>query len=152
MRLRSSLQSIVLVPVLGLLLVAGLALYFLVLRTVSDYADASIRSNLASLLVSAVTIADSEVDRQNREGRVEDSSAALLYQLDARMRAWLAREDLNHFSPQDGRAEVSKIFSWYGKDFEKAEGGLPAVLKKYAPVAGEYKVSIKTYNWALNEQ
>ena len=86
MRLRSSLQSVVLVPVLGLLLVAGLALYFLVLRTVSDYADASIRSNLASLLVNAVTIADSEVDRQNREGRVEDSSAALLYQLDARMR------------------------------------------------------------------
>ncbi len=58
MRLRSSLQTVVLMPVLGLLLIAGLALYFLVLRTVGDYADASIRSNLASLLVNAVTIAD----------------------------------------------------------------------------------------------
>ena len=60
MRLRSSLQTVVLMPVLGLLLIAGLTLYFLVLRTVGDYADASIFSNLASLLVNAVTIADSE--------------------------------------------------------------------------------------------
>ena len=85
MRLRASLQSVVLAPVLGLLLVAGIALYFLVLKTVSGYADSSIRSNLDSLLVSAVTIADSEVDRQNREGKVDDPKAADQHQLNARM-------------------------------------------------------------------
>ncbi len=86
MRIRASLQSVVLVPVLVLMLAAGIALYFLVLRTVGDYADQSIKSNLAALLVTAVAIADSELDRQNREARADDSSAALQYQLNARMR------------------------------------------------------------------
>jgi hypothetical protein len=73
-------------------------------------------------------------------------------QLDDVMRRWLAREDLNKFDPKAGRAELSKIFSWYGGDFKKAEGGLPAVLEKFAPVKGDYKISYKSYNWELNAQ
>ena len=68
------------------MLLAGLILYFLVLRTISSYADENIRATLDSLLQNAVTIADSEVDRQNRESRVADSDAALVYQLNARIR------------------------------------------------------------------
>jgi signal transduction histidine kinase len=85
MRLRASLQLVVLVPAFGLLLIAGITLHFLVLKTVSSYADASIRSNLDSLLVNVVTIADSEVDRQNREGKVDDLKVADQHQLNARM-------------------------------------------------------------------
>ncbi len=69
-------------------------------------------------------------------------------QLDDRFRVWLARADLNSFDPGKARAELSKIFSWYAKDFPE----LPAVLRKYAPVAGDYKVGYKAYNWSLNEQ
>jgi signal transduction histidine kinase len=68
------------------MLLAGLILYFLVLRTVGSYADENIRASLDSLLQNAVTIADSEVDRQNRESRVADADGALVYQLNARIR------------------------------------------------------------------
>lgn len=68
------------------MLLAGLILYFLVLRTVGSYADENIRATLDSLLQNAVTIADSEVDRQNRESRVADADAALAFQLNARIR------------------------------------------------------------------
>ncbi len=68
------------------MLLGGLILYFLVLRTIGSYADENIRATLDSLLQNAVTIADSEVDRQNRESRVADAEAALAYQLNARIR------------------------------------------------------------------
>ena len=83
---RPSLQLVILGPAIGLMLLAGLILYLLVLRTVGSYADENIRTTLDSLLQNAVTIADSEVDRQNRESRVADSDAALEYQLNARIR------------------------------------------------------------------
>ncbi|MFO1148859.1 MAG: PAS-domain containing protein [Alsobacter sp.] len=81
-----ALQTVVLAPILVLLVVAGLALYLLVLRTVSAYADASIRNTLDALRHTALIIADAEVDRQNREGRVENARAEAVYQLDARLR------------------------------------------------------------------
>ena len=83
---RPSLQLVILGPAIGLMLLAGLILYFLVLRTISSYADENIRATLDSLLQNAVTIADSEVDRQNRESRVADADGALVYQLNARIR------------------------------------------------------------------
>ena len=52
------------------------------------------------------------------------------------MRRWLARDDLNKFSPADRRVELSKIFDWYGSDFQKADGGLRAALGKDFPIIG----------------
>lgn len=70
-------------------------------------------------------------------------------QLDERMRAWLARDDLNHFAPAEKRMELSKIFSWYGKDFDN----LPAIIARYAPVpCPDCRISYQSYNWSLNEQ
>lgn len=83
---RPTLQTVVVAPILVLLVLAGLALYALVLRTVSAYADASIRNTLDALRHTALIIADAEVDRQNREGRVENERAEAVYQLDARLR------------------------------------------------------------------
>jgi signal transduction histidine kinase len=85
-RFSPSLQLIILGPVLVLMFLAGLVLYFLVLKTVSEYANENIRATLDTLLRSAVTIADSEVDRQNRESQVSDSDAALTFQLNTRIR------------------------------------------------------------------
>lgn len=84
--MRPSLQLVIIGPVIGLMLLAGLILYFLVLKTIGGYADENIRATVDSLLQNAVTIADSEVDRQNRESRVGDANAALAYQLNARIR------------------------------------------------------------------
>lgn len=85
-RMRPSLQLVVLAPILVFVLLAGLALYALVLRSVSSFADASIRQTLDALRHGAVTLADAEVDRQNREGRVANARAQTIYQLDARLR------------------------------------------------------------------
>jgi two-component system, sensor histidine kinase len=84
--IRPSLQLVILGPAIGLMLISGLILYFLVLRTVGSYADENIRASLESLLQNAVTIADSEVDRQNRESHIADADGALVYQLNARIR------------------------------------------------------------------
>jgi signal transduction histidine kinase len=81
-----SLQTVILAPLFALIAVAGVALYLLVLRTISDFADASIGSNLDSLVANAMTIVDNEVDRQNREGRGSDPESTLEFQLNARQR------------------------------------------------------------------
>jgi signal transduction histidine kinase len=86
MRRAPTLQLVVIGPILALLLLAGLALYLLVLRTVTSFADESIRTTLEVLLRNALTITDSEVDRQNRDGRSASPEAALIYQLNARLR------------------------------------------------------------------
>lgn len=79
-------------------------------------------------------------------------------QLDERMRAWLARDDLNKFDPQSGRAEVSSVFKFFGEDFGN-ERGLPSILAKYAPPddqpflrSGKAKISYLPYHWGLNDQ
>jgi signal transduction histidine kinase len=86
MRRWNSLEFIILLPTIGFTILAGAALYFLVLRSVGVYADDSIRAAVDSLLRNAVTIADSEVDRQNHDGRFVDPEAALVYKLNARLR------------------------------------------------------------------
>ena len=83
---RLSLQYIIIWPAVALVLIAGLILYFLILGTVSDYAKENIRSTLSALLRSAVTIADSEVDRQNRESQVSNADEELSFQLNTRIR------------------------------------------------------------------
>jgi len=84
--IRPSLQLVILGPALALILMVGLLLYFLVLRTISDYASQNIHSTLAALLRGAISIADSEVDRQNRESLVSNANAALAYQLNTRIK------------------------------------------------------------------
>lgn len=81
-----SLQSVILVPILVIVLAGGFALYLLVLRTVGDFANESIRSNLDALIANAISIADTEVDRQNREGTGSDSSATIEFQINARQK------------------------------------------------------------------
>lgn len=73
-------------------------------------------------------------------------------------RAWLGREDLNKFEPNEKRVEISSIFKWFKEDFEKA-GGINAILAKYAPdqyqrflSSGDYSISYLPYQWGLNDQ
>ncbi len=50
------------------------------------------------------------------------------------------------------KIEISKIFSWFGKDFKK-EGSLISFLNKYSTtvINTDAKKSFKTYDWNLNE-
>jgi hypothetical protein len=73
-------------------------------------------------------------------------------------RAWLGREDLNTFSPNEKKVEISSIFKWFKQDFDKA-GGIPRILGRYAPqpvrdfaASGNYDIKYIPYNWGLNDQ
>ncbi|MEO7961705.1 MAG: DUF547 domain-containing protein [Ginsengibacter sp.] len=72
-------------------------------------------------------------------------------QLDDQARAFLSDKSKNIITP--GKIQVSKIFSWYGKDFTKS-GGKIDFLNKYAPVKINRNADIDylDYNWDLNEQ
>ncbi len=77
---------------------------------------------------------------------------------DRAYRAWLGREDLNKFLPNEKKVEISSIFKWFKQDFEKA-GGIPKILGRYAPepirafaASGNYEIKHLSYNWGLNDQ
>ena len=77
---------------------------------------------------------------------------------DRAYRAWLARADLNKFSPNEKKVEISSIFKWFKQDFDKA-GGTPTILGRYAPEPvrqfagnGNYSTKYISYNWGLNDQ
>jgi hypothetical protein len=77
---------------------------------------------------------------------------------DSAYRAWLAREDLNKFLPNERKAEISSIFKWFKQDFDSA-GGIPKILGHYAQPAvrefaasGKYQTTYLSYNWGLNDQ
>ena len=77
---------------------------------------------------------------------------------DDAFRAWLAREDLNKFSPNEKKVEISSIFKWFKQDFDKA-GGIPKILGRFAPAklrefaaSGNYEIKYLPYNWGLNDQ
>jgi hypothetical protein len=77
---------------------------------------------------------------------------------DEAFRAWLAREDLNKFLPNEKKVEISSIFKWFKQDFDKA-GGTPEILGRYAPqpvrefaASGKYDTKYLPYNWGLNDQ
>jgi hypothetical protein len=79
-------------------------------------------------------------------------------QNDAAYRTWLAREDLNRFSPNEKRVEISSIFKWFKRDFDDA-GGISKILGRYAPApvrefaaSGNYDIKYLPYNWGLNDQ
>jgi hypothetical protein len=45
---------------------------------------------------------------------------------------------------------LSKIFDWYGEDFENA-GGLASFIKKYYKLPNEYEIEFLDYDWKLND-
>ena len=87
-------------------------------------------------------------------------------QLEAGMRRFLSDRSRNRYNPQSRRLEVSRIFDWYGKDFEKGHRGFTSVkatLARYADLLAdrpedraairEQKVDVAflEYDWALND-
>jgi hypothetical protein len=87
-------------------------------------------------------------------------------QLEDAMRRFLSDRTRNRYDPQTRRLEVSRIFDWYGKDFEHGWHGyasVKAMLGKYADLladrpedraairAGTPEVVFLDYDWSLND-
>ena len=87
-------------------------------------------------------------------------------QLEDAMRRFLSDRTRNRYNARTGKLEVSKIFDWYGKDFEKGHKGyssVKATLAKYADLladqpeeraavrAQKADVAFLDYDWALND-
>jgi len=93
------------------------------------------------------------------------TSSKLEAQLEVVTRAFLADRSRNRFNVSTGRLEVSKIFDWYGNDFERGWGGwhsLDQFFAQYADsltdmpqaknklLAGGNRMRFLKYDWALN--
>ena len=87
-------------------------------------------------------------------------------QLEDGMRRFLSDRSRNRFDAASGRLQVSKIFDWYGKDFEQGHRGfssLRATFARYADQlaataeararvrAGDYRLEFLDYDWRLND-
>jgi len=92
--------------------------------------------------------------------------ARLDEQLEDGMRRFLSDRGRNRYDPARGRLEVSRIFDWYGKDFERGWHGFTSVKATLARYAGQLAdrpedqarvagqkadVSFLEYDWALND-
>lgn len=78
-------------------------------------------------------------------------------QLDLQMKSWLTDKSRNFIDPATMSFTISKIFDWYKEDFEKWDGGVLNVIRKYyVPQIskGDFesvKLKYLEYNWDLNE-
>jgi hypothetical protein len=87
-------------------------------------------------------------------------------QLDDGMKRFLADSTRNRYDAGSGKLHVSKIFDWYGKDFEKAHKGYDSLKTTFARHAaqlaatpeaqakvrnGDYKLDFLEYDWKLND-
>jgi len=82
------------------------------------------------------------------------TGADLDTQLEEQARAFLSDRELNRV--EGDHLRLSKIFDWYGGDFEKAAGSVPAFVRPYLKAAGEdpgadAKVKYFDYDWSLND-
>ncbi len=88
-------------------------------------------------------------------------------QLDVVTHAFLADRTRNRYNTKTGRLEVSKIFDWYDKDFERGWGGWHSLSQFFAHyadsltdtpqakqtvVAGGLKIRYLSYDWKLNDK
>ncbi|MEF8736004.1 MAG: DUF547 domain-containing protein [Candidatus Accumulibacter necessarius] len=87
-------------------------------------------------------------------------------QFENAMRRFLSDATRNRFDAAAKRLSVSRIFDWYGKDFEQGHQGfdsLRTTFRRYAEqlastpearallVAGDYRIEFLDYDWRLND-
>lgn len=87
-------------------------------------------------------------------------------QLDDAMARFLADRSRNRFDATKGKLYVSRIFDWYGKDFEASHQGFDTLQSLFARYAdsladtpaerekirrGQYRLDFLEYDWRLND-
>lgn len=120
-----------------------------------DDIETELRNTAGTRIHSVLVCAARSCPPLRREAYV---AARLEEQLDDNTRAWLADDGLNEFHPSKRKAEVSKIFDWYGNDFEQHGETLQKFLARYGPEGesvflreGKAEIKFKNYHWGLND-
>lgn len=87
-------------------------------------------------------------------------------QLDDAMARFLSDRRRHRFDALSGTLQVSKIFDWYGEDFEQGHGGFDSLKDTFAQYAahlaeseterqriraGDYRIAFLDYDWRLND-
>ncbi len=87
-------------------------------------------------------------------------------QMEDGMKRFVSDRTRNRYNPETKKLEISRIFDWYGKDFEKGHRGyssVKATMAKYADQLAESPadralvrdqkadVAFLDYDWALND-
>jgi hypothetical protein len=95
------------------------------------------------------------------------TAARLEAQLEDSTRRFLSDPSRNRFEPASGRLEVSKIFDWYGGDFNRGWRGVASreqFLGRYAELLaadpkgqatvreGRARIAYRDYDWDLNDR
>ena len=78
------------------------------------------------------------------------TAAKLQRQLAAQMKLFLADKSKGVDVGADGTARVSKIFSWFKKDFGGSAGVLRIFQKRHSAGTKIKRLKYKSYNWNLN--
>lgn len=91
------------------------------------------------------------------------TGARLGAQLEDQTIRFLSDKSRNRFNLKTGQYSISKIFDWYGDDFDKHAGGVKAFLARYSNSAGlsqaeiaeikskRFEVDFLDYDWSLNK-
>jgi hypothetical protein len=126
-----------------------------VLRKPGAYDEPRVHVAVVCASVGCPMLRDEAFTAERLEAQLEDA-----------MRRFLSDRSRNRYDPRTGRLEVSRIFDWYGKDFEQGHrgyGSVKATLAKYAGlladapadrarVAGQgAEVAFLEYDWSLND-
>ncbi len=81
-------------------------------------------------------------------------------QLSEQTKLFINDSTRNYFDVQHKRAHISKIFSWFGKDFGSSDKNILRFISKYLPgeiskniIANinDWDISYNDYNWNLND-
>lgn len=87
-------------------------------------------------------------------------------QLEDGMKRFLVDRTRNRYNPETKKLEISRIFDWYGKDFEKGQRGFSSVkgtMAKYADQLADApadralvrdqkpEIAFLEYDWSLND-
>ncbi|MBX2844327.1 MAG: DUF547 domain-containing protein [Flammeovirgaceae bacterium] len=78
----------------------------------------------------------------------------LLGQLDERVKKAVNDSDFTKVSTKNEKVELSKIFSWYKKEFEESDGDILTFINEYRSVKipESFELGFYEYNWELNSK
>ena len=126
-----------------------------ILRKDGVYDDPRVHVAVVCASIGCPMLRNEAYTADRLEGQLEDS-----------MRRFLSDRKRNRYDPQARKLQVSKIFDWYGKDFERGHKGYNSVkgtLAKYAEQLADKpedralvreqkaEVAFLDYDWGLND-
>lgn len=126
------------------------------IRKPGVYDDPRIHAAVNCASIGCPALRDEAFTAENLDAQLEDN-----------MRRFLSDRTRNRYIPETGKLAVSKIFDWYGGDFNKGYRGIASLksfFARYADLladtpedreairAGKAKIDFMDYDWGLNDK